>query len=147
MCGWKSRASNWPLLSESCRHGFCFHVHAATCQGYFWAQPSPTGARHVWKREKKQRLIKCLEEVSTVYLRPGMAARPVEICSMANICECCGVLSQQASLKHMCRATEHWQFLSAPGHDWTIFILSRFGEWPRPTNQRRGSLSNRILGQ
>lgn len=26
---------------------------------------------------------------------------------------------------------------SAPGHDWTIFILSRFGEWPRPTGWSR----------
>lgn len=91
------RRTSWtphrPLLNESCRHGFCFHVRAATCQGYFGPSRPPQGLDTFGIIIKKKRLIKCLEEVSAVYLHPGIAARPVGICSMANICECCGVLS------------------------------------------------------
>lgn len=29
---------------------------------------------------------------------------------------------------------------SACGYDWTIFILSRFGDWPRPARLMQGSL-------
>lgn len=41
------RRTSWtphrPLLNESCRHGFCFHVRAATCQGYFGPSRPPQG--------------------------------------------------------------------------------------------------------
>ncbi|KAL7869112.1 hypothetical protein AOLI_G00131000 [Acnodon oligacanthus] len=43
------------LLSETCRNGFCFHVRATACQGYFWPSRPLRGLDTFGQRRRRRR--------------------------------------------------------------------------------------------
>lgn len=112
------------FLSAQIRcHDFCFHVRYATRQSYF----CPPEGLDTLSAGRMRAADKRLQEVRPDYLLSEQSAAVAQIHTHIVRYVRDGII---AGLSNMFRASNTGGF-SASGHDWTFFIVSRFGGKPR----------------
>ncbi len=126
-CSWSR--SDWGsslfLSAQICCHGFCFHVRYTTRQSYF----CPPEGLDTLSAGRMRAADKRLQEVRPDYLLSEQSAAVAQIHTHIVRYVRDGII---AGLSNMFRASNTRGF-SASGHDWTFFIVSRFGGKPRAT--------------